>query len=145
MLAALLEQQQQRAPDRIRIVVAPRDASCGFELRKTVAPGHHSPRGGKIIRFELERPGDARDGRIPQIEAKQRLRAQQMGAGARMRQDPAAAVGERECAPEITRLERPDSGALEIDVVERFGRKGDVARVGGQMSPLSAGMVSPPS
>ncbi|WP_125459158.1 hypothetical protein [Bradyrhizobium elkanii] len=76
---------------------------------------------------------------------KQRFRAQQMGAGARMRQDPAAAVGERERQAEITRLERPDSGPLEIDVVERFGRKGDPARVGRQMAPLSARMVSLPS
>ncbi|MGN1287227.1 MAG: hypothetical protein ACI4XG_11685 [Bradyrhizobium sp.] len=68
-----------------------------------------------------------------------------MGAGAGMRQDPAAAVGERECAPEITCLERADSGPLEIDVMQRFGGKGDPARVGGQMSPLSARMVSPPS
>ncbi|MCC8954811.1 hypothetical protein H8B02_15605 [Bradyrhizobium sp. Pear77] len=68
-----------------------------------------------------------------------------MSARARMRQDPAAAVGERECATEITCLERSNGGSLEIDVVERFGRKGDPARVGGQMSPLSARMVSPPS
>ncbi|MCA6097342.1 MULTISPECIES: hypothetical protein [Bradyrhizobium] len=76
---------------------------------------------------------------------KQRFCAQQMGAGARMRQDPAAPVGERERQAKITRLERPDSGPLEIDVVERFGRKGDPARGGGQMAPLSVRMVSLPS
>ena len=141
----VLFEQQESGPDGIRIVIAPRDASCGFGLRRTVAPSHHPPRGGKIVRFELERPGYAGDSRIPQIEAKQRFCAQQMGAGARMRQDPATAVGERECATEITCLERRDSGPLEIDVVERSGGEGDPARVGGQMSPLSARMVSSPS
>ncbi|WP_342722990.1 hypothetical protein AAFG07_27760 [Bradyrhizobium sp. B097] len=144
VLTVLLE-QQERGPDRIRIVIAPRDASGGVDPRKAVAPSHHSPSGGKIVRFEFERFGDAGDGRIREIEAKQRFCAQQMGARARMRQDPAAPVGERECAAEITCLERSNGGSLELDVVERFGRKGDPARVGGQVSPLSARMVSPPS
>ncbi|WP_249167573.1 hypothetical protein [Bradyrhizobium elkanii] len=144
VLAALLE-QQQGAPDRIRIVIAPRDASRRLDLLEIVAPRHHSPGSDQIVRLELERPRDASDRRIPEIEMKQRFRAQQMRAGTRMRQDPAAAVGERERQAEITRLERPDSGPLEIDVVKRFGRKGDPARVGGQMAPLSARMVSLPS
>ncbi|MGY3130175.1 hypothetical protein ACVWZM_000857 [Bradyrhizobium sp. USDA 4501] len=144
VLAALFE-QKEGAPDRIRIVITPRDASRRLDLLKVVAPSHHSPGSDQIVRLELERPRHAGDGRIPEIEMKQRFRAQQMGASARMRQDPAAAVGERERQAEITRLERPDSGPLEIDVVERFGRKGDPARGGGQMAPLSVRMVSLPS